>query len=230
MLSRLGFDNDELGPTLGAALALVAALIGAGCGGSVVFEGEGSGGAMAGTGGAGATNASGSSGGSCLEALPERYTMALAVELGQATPILFSADVAADGDELLLQLTPLVTPYRKGVDTEAFLPMEPFGDALMFTTSPLGLDGSFTFDGSDLRVPGVANPFGPSEIVAKLSFSGSSCGSAAPLCGTVSGEVTQPIVIELSGEANSFALTTEPGGTGLAFTIDCSGTLSNPIP
>lgn len=228
-MSAIGFVH-ALGGRRAAALALVATLSGAGCGGTVVFESDGEAGGAGAT--AAATTASASSGGSCIDGLPgQSLTLALAVQLGPGTPILFLADVTTDGDALLLQLTPLVTPWRRDdVDTAGIPSLTRLHEAaITLTTSPLGPGGAFTFEGDDVRLPSAANPFSPDEIVATLSFSGRSCGSAAPLCGEVSGEVTQPIGLELTAGSNTFAVTTELGGTFRSFVIDCDGTLSDEI-
>lgn len=126
------------------------------------------------------------------------YVLALAVTLSPDTPLLLSleVDVAADLETFDLVLQPLSTQ----ADPD---PLALVGDPFELRDVPYAIDGSFETPRSSVTIPGRANPISGSQIVAQVSLVGSARQGAGErprlLCGRVSGEVSDPLMLDLAG-------------------------------
>lgn len=91
--------------------------------------------------------------------------------------------------------------------------------------------GNFRADIPGLTVSGDANPITVgSPIAADIVLSGNLCAKSGFFCGSVSGRVTSPIVLNnLDGSTYTFT-SVEPGGNiPTQPVIDCQGTLAEPL-
>lgn len=133
------------------------------------------------------------------EALPDitgQHLFAVSVVIDPAHPFQWLADVTqtnhSGGATLKIELQPLA------LDTGATTtPRTPVGTALDVETE-VGEDGSFVFALPGLMIPGAANPITGSDIGGDIVVQGT-IESAALWCGTVSGTITQPLMLDLGG-------------------------------
>ncbi len=150
------------------------------------------------------------------------YLFALSAQLINEKPLFFKADVTF-GDpaapSITIALTPLRTPYREGTDNAGIANMTELPPALTIGTFPLSPEGEFSGNlPKDLEVTGKANPFSPNNLVASITLdAGQVCEvneGEAPrvICGTLSGEVTKPIPLDLDGD-NYYAMVKYDGTT-----------------
>jgi hypothetical protein len=79
------------------------------------------------------------------------------------------------------------------------------GDALEVADIEYEEDGTFSADLGDVSVPGRANPITGSDIVANVQLTASTRAAADDqpdvFCGQVTGMVTAPIKLDLSGSS-----------------------------
>lgn len=143
-----------------------------------------------------------------------KYLFALSAgQLVANKPLLFDADVkiveGGSGVELDITLVPLGTPYRSG---DGVTPMEPAGPAIPLGAYPIAADGTFTAELPPITVAGAANSISPRDLEATVVMKGTICGNEEGeglvklgfFCGTISGQVTEPIDLELEESKNSF--------------------------
>ena len=114
-----------------------------------------------------------------------------ATPVAPTTPFQFLADVTAEGGQLELSLTPLSLDILS-VDT----PREPLPPPFV-VSGPIAEDGSFTIEIPDLMLIGQANPVTGSDIVASVTLDG--VFEQDRICGQVSGAITVPANIDLTG-------------------------------
>lgn len=114
-----------------------------------------------------------------------------ATPVAPTTPFQFLADVTAEGGQLELSLTPLSLDILS-VDT----PREPLPPPFV-VSGPLAADGSFTIAIPELMLIGAANPITGSDIVASVTLTG--VYEPERMCGQVSGAITVPANIDLTG-------------------------------
>jgi hypothetical protein len=161
------------------------------------------------------------------------YIFALSVQLGNKKPLFFKADVTFGDPEtapsISMKLTALGTPYIDGTDAFAEIP-----PTLDIGPIPLNADGTFSAKLPELSVNGDANSITGSDIVATISIdSGQVCevneGQApAIICGTISGDVTEPISLKLDPAKNFYAMTKYDGAIPndpTTIVYDCAGSM-----
>jgi hypothetical protein len=167
------------------------------------------------------SSGSGGSVASCLQGLSAIPLLAVSVQLAPRKPVYFEVEATDAGGVIQLALTPLGTPYRQGTDV-----MIAVGEPIIVTSDPLGEGGALRITTGEIQVPGAANPFSPNDITASLVLIGV-CDPAnddVPMCGSVQGSLTAPIVLELEPDQNSFAVNSD-----LQAVVDCAGTEADPI-
>lgn len=145
-----------------------------------------------------------------------KYLFALSAgQIVPNKPLLFDATVTivegAAGPELGIVLQPLGTPYRADA---SITPLAPVGSPLDLGSYPIGSDGTFTAELPEITVGGQANAITPRDLTATVTLTGQICANPVGegeggvelgfFCGQISGNVTQPIKLELEAEKNSF--------------------------
>lgn len=147
------------------------------------------------------------------------YLLAVAAVIDPAHPLQWLASVeqekpSAGGHGLTIVLQSLSLEVGS---TNA--PREPVGE-------PLEIHGAFEPDGSfwaetpTVVIPGAANPITGSEIGASMVLEGTVSGRES-WCGQVSGQVTQPLMLDLAG--STFAFTPVDGALPDPVTAACPG-------
>lgn len=132
----------------------------------------------------------------------------------------FTPNDDGTGGTLNLEFQPL--SLEVGSTTE---PREFVGDVLPLMNLEVGAGGGFEVDLGTVMVTGEANPITGSDIVSNLVLMGG-IQSADLWCGTVSGEVTSPIMQDLAGStfaAQRIEMTDPaslPGAEGQAELLD----------
>jgi len=126
------------------------------------------------------------------------FLLALSAVIAVENPLQFYATVtftpSADGGMLQMNLQPL--SLSQG---ETTVPRLPVGESLEIGPVPVTAAGSFELPIEEpVMVTGEANPITGSDIVATLNLSGA-IQSADLFCGTVTGEVTAPLQLDLLG-------------------------------
>jgi hypothetical protein len=126
------------------------------------------------------------------------FLFALAAVIDPAHPLQFYATVtftpAPEGGTLDMQLQPL--SLEQGGTT---MPRQPVGDVLPLMGVPVDASGGFMVSiDQPVMVTGMANPITGSDIVATLALDGV-IQSEDIFCGTVTGMVTQPLMLDLMG-------------------------------
>jgi hypothetical protein len=164
------------------------------------------------------------------------YIFALSTQLGQEKPIFLKADVTF-GDpaspSISMTLTPLATPYID-TDSDPFTELPP---SLEVGPFPLDAEGRFSATLPPLSVAGDANSITGSDIEATINIdSGQVCEvneGQLPgiICGTITGQVTEPIDLELKEGSNFYAMTKYDGTLPTDPTqivYDCAGSTGQP--
>ncbi len=122
-----------------------------------------------------------------------------------------------DGNPLLsVSLQPLSLDKLK-VTT----PRLPVGDPLVFENIEI-VDGKFTLDAGVVMVTGMANPITGSDIVAALAMNANIMGEDL-YCGSVTGDVTSPLVTPLEGSTFAAVRLTDVKVLPDPVVIDCAG-------
>lgn len=223
----------------------------AGSGGSGSGGGAGTGGDSSGTSGdgggatsttttsgSGTTTSTASGGVDCvgdangeLTPLYGFHYMAVSLELGPSTPVMFTvvADVVrVDGAPYLsARVIALSTPFR---DLDS--PLTSNGGDVVDTQVPLGEDGSFELELPATDFFPAVNPFADEAMNFQLTLRGKACAAQQPvmICGSVEGRVYAPVDFQLQPSLNSFGLIINPDDTDpLTVPMDCAGTQSDPI-
>ncbi len=134
------------------------------------------------------------------------YLFAVAAVIAPETPLQWRATVVQDLDtgELTIVLQPLSLDPLSTTS-----PREPTGEPRVVTATP-GPDNTFTLDLGQVYVPGAANPITGSDINTTLALDG--VASASDLwCGEVTGSVTTPLQLDLTGSTFAFTPVTATG-------------------
>ena len=168
------------------------------------------------TGGTGATT-----GGPPAFDISGDFLLAVSTTVDRSKPLQFIATntVTDVGGKMMLDTCLQPLSLMPGKVT---VPREPIGDPLCFKGLEI-VDGEFTLDAGVVMVTGMANPITGGDIVASLIMSGS-LKSDDLYCGTVDGDVMQPLETSIAG--SSFAAVRLADKTVLPnpVTIDCKGT------
>ncbi|MBL9101675.1 MAG: hypothetical protein JNL82_12000 [Myxococcales bacterium] len=131
-------------------------------------------------------------------------------------PFQFLATVDASGvPTLAIEFQPLTLDIGK-VST----PRQPFGDTLNHETF---VEGDFTFqiDFGSVMLPGQTNPITGSDITADLFMSGTII-SQDFVCGTISGDVTAPLMASVDGSTFAAVRVDGPGDLPAEVPINCT--------
>jgi hypothetical protein len=156
------------------------------------------------------------------------FLFTLSASLAPNRPVLFNAQLTTaagpEGLEFDLVLQPLAAADRS----------TPVGDPII--AGPASADptaGCFSFVFPELRVTGEANPISGTELVVPAEtpavLIGQLCSPGDFICGDVEGNVSQPIPFDLSGSTFTFEKLAAPGVYPDLPTVDCDGTLADPL-
>jgi hypothetical protein len=185
-------------------------------GGSGGFGAGGSGGAPFGGGGAGGSG--GTAG--CAPLTPNQqlgiYHLALSTILAPTKPILYRASVTGGVDGSLSWLDLVAEPLDAKDRTTVV------GPAIFLSSSPSSTN-MLHFGPTTVTVPAAANPITGTEIEATVELNGELCGSSPFYCGDMSGTVSKPIALDLTG--SKFALETEASP---AIHVNCQMQVADP--
>ena len=142
----------------------------------------------------------------------EYFLAIFANPIAPTTPFQFLADVKADAGQVVMLLTPLSLDIQS-VDS----PREPVPPPFE-VSGPIDSEGSFTIDIPELSIPGPTNPVTGSDITASATLE----GVLAPdrICGRVSGMITVPANIDLTGSTLA-GVRTDGGPLPLPADLDC---------
>jgi hypothetical protein len=159
----------------------------------------------------------------CGGVAPPASTFLLAVStvIDASKPFQFLATISAEGGGALsLTLQPLTLDQG-----QVTTPREPFGEPLQYPNIPL-INGEFTVELGPLLYAGQTNPITGGDVQAELTLTGKIV-AADFACGTVSGEITSPIMSSVDG--SSFAAVLITDGLPTDVVINCEGqTVSDP--
>jgi hypothetical protein len=133
------------------------------------------------------------------------FLLAVSTVLGPTKPLQALIDVRVT---LLADGTPALELRVQALSAADRTPLGPVL-TLQGTVNP---DGSFEVDIPVLQLPGAANPVTGTDIAASLKLTGSLV-SPGLLCGEVSGKVTAPLMVDLTGSTFG-AIHIATGSTG----------------
>lgn len=163
----------------------------------------------------------GTSGGPVAYDINGDFLLAVSTTVDPGKPLQFIATntVTDDGDKRSLQtcLQPLTLTQGK-----VTVPREPIGDPLCFSGLEI-VDGAFTIDAGIVMVTGMANPITGANITASLIMMGT-IQSDDLYCGTVTGEVMDPPVGDITGSKFAAVRLTDTTVLPNPVVIDCKGT------
>jgi hypothetical protein len=145
------------------------------------------------------------------------YLLALSTTLDPNLPLQFIVTVDAGTTLVDLSIQPLSLDVN-----QTTTPRLPVGDPLVYNQIP-HVDGVFTLDLGTVMVPGAANPITGSNITVAAVLAGSFVSETA-FCGTITGDVMQPIVYDLVG--STFAAVevedTSPAALPVDIALSCA--------
>lgn len=157
------------------------------------------------------------------------YLFALSAKvLGKVqAPVLFLADMKTvaykGGTGLSLKLQSLSATDRKTV----------VGSPIVVPTIGIGGDGTIApTPMPTLTISGKANPLQPGQdiVASNVALVGQMCGKQDFYCGTVTGDVSQPIPLKLDGSPYTFEAVTDPNKLPDPIVVDCAGDTAPPLP
>ncbi|MEZ4459951.1 MAG: hypothetical protein R3E66_09515 [bacterium] len=121
-----------------------------------------------------------------------QYFLSISTSILPSSPLFFDTTVTVDENFVAnFSFQPLT------VDTNA-APRTPVGDPIVVNGVQLNEDGTFELELTDAAVDGSANPISGGNIVATIKLNGF-VTSATTFCGTASGQVSQPTMLDLAG-------------------------------
>jgi hypothetical protein len=146
-----------------------------------------------------------------VEDISGTFLFAIGAVISPATPLQFIATVTATSSS------------SGGTATIEFQPLAlDVGEPLILPAATIDPEGCFALNLGTTMVTGMANPITGSDIVADLAIEG---GTVSPdlWCGTVSGMVSMPLMLDLAG--STFAATrisaTDPASLPTDVAISC---------
>ncbi len=140
------------------------------------------------------------------------YLLAVAAIIDPGHPLQYIARVQVSGGTMQLVLQPLSLAI--GSTTE---PRQPYGDPVAYE-GILVEGGCFTLDMGLVTAAGATNPITGSDITTTLVLEG--CFEGTFLCGTVSGFVSQPLQLDLTGSTFA-AVEANPSMLPVEFPTSC---------
>lgn len=154
------------------------------------------------------------------------YIFALSARVAPKTPVLFETTLTTADDgggnlTISLSLLPIDAETRSMI----------VGAAI--TVGPIVVDpeGAFTAEFPPiLTVAGSANPISGTELEAtNVVLSGTLCTPTVQICGSVTGNVTKPLPIDLAGSSFSMEPIASAGVYPPQPQIDCAGNLADAL-
>lgn len=134
--------------------------------------------------------------GTPLPNITGQQLFAVAAVIDPAHPLQWLGQVTqtnhSGGATLKIELQPLALDVQSTT-----VPRTPVG-MTVDTEATVNEDGSFVFELPGLMIPGAANPITGSDIVGDMVVQGVIVDSEL-WCGTVSGAITQPLMLDLQG-------------------------------
>jgi hypothetical protein len=167
----------------------------------------------------GSTSASTGSGGSCAAPMAGEFDgqwlFSLSAKLKPKKPVAFLMAVTTTDEGGQLKMGLKATPLS------AMDHMTPVGAEIDAGSFDVAADGTFAASLGTLTVSGDANTITPgSDIVATVNLQGQLCSNDPDfVCGSVTGEVTMPIMYDLAG--STFTMQRVTGDLPLPL-IDCA--------
>lgn len=136
-----------------------------------------------------------------------RYLLALEAPVAPSTPLLFRLDaaVAADLTRVDLGIQPLASDMSATPRTAVGVEVNVKGAAY-------DERGHFDAKIPEISVPGSANPISGADIIASVELMGTAlqANGKPVLCGSASGQVTLPIMLDLAGSVFGALKTDDP--------------------
>lgn len=146
-----------------------------------------------------------------------RYLFAVSTVIDPSKPFQFLALVdATDASSWTLELQPLT--LGQGLVTS---PRQPIGDPLVFADIPVDMAGAFTLDLGTVILAGATNPITGSDVTAELQLSGTVIDGNF-FCGTVTGQVTSPLMTSIDGSTFAAARVPDPDILPTDVAVDCA--------
>ncbi len=141
-----------------------------------------------------------------------RYLLALKTPIAPATPLLLRVDATVSSD-----LTKIAFVFQPLATDQAPQPRAAVGSSIQIEGVAYDAQGSFDADLGQVAVPGSANPISGSDITATVQLRGTAlhAGGAPLLCGSASGNVTSPIMLNLAGSQFGAVPAQDPAGVEL---------------
>jgi hypothetical protein len=152
------------------------------------------------------------------------FLLAISTSIAPTKPIVALADLTTpafqEGTGLALSVQPLSATDRA----------TPVGAPISVGPFLVDAAGNFRAELPGLTVSGEANPITPgAPIAADLVLSGNLCATSGFFCGSVSGQVTSPIMLGLDGSTFTLTLVDSGGDIPTQPAVDCQGTLAAPL-
>jgi hypothetical protein len=152
------------------------------------------------------------------------YLLAISVYVAPTKPIVALTDLTTPsfqgGAGLALTVQPLAASDRNTpVDSPS-------------SYGPFLIDerGDFRADIPGLTVSGEANPITVgAPITADIVLSGNLCARAGFFCGSVTGQATSPLMLNLDGSTYTLTLVEPGAAVPTQPVVDCNGTLAAPL-
>jgi hypothetical protein len=154
-----------------------------------------------------------------------QWLFALSATLKPNAPILFFTEVTTKDNAGVTSMQWSCTPLD--AYTRAPVP-PPEGDPIVLPATDLPADGNWTFAETTVAVTGKANPITHSDISANVVMTGDVCSGRDFLCGTVTGNVTKPIPLDLKGSSWTLERLTASDTLPEKIKIDCSCNAADP--
>jgi len=149
------------------------------------------------------------------------FLLAVATTVDQDKPLQFIAtSVVADVDGKQVVTSLCLQPLTL-MQGKVTVPREPIGDPLCFMGLDV-LDNQFTLDAGIVSVTGMANPITGANIVASLVMA-VTIKSDDLYCGSVTGEVMEPPVGDITGSTFAAVRLTDVTMLPNPIVVDCAG-------
>lgn len=161
-----------------------------------------------------------------------RYFQAFLTPLDPDEPILLrtQVDVSDDLQRIDLRMQPLASDTQPGSTEPRPNAREPVGDFIEVDDVAFASDGTFVAELGMIELPGEANPISGSPIDAQLTMRGvvGMRDGERIFCGTLMGEVTDPVSLTLQGEDAPFGAVLAEDPSGVAPLRSCPAGLRAP--
>lgn len=146
--------------------------------------------------------------------------LAISTIVSEDLPLQFLSTVVQhndDPDNITIDITLQPLSLEMGKVT---VPRVPVGTPLEFKGIPV-VDGKYTVDAGETMVTGMANPITGSDITATLKLEAMVVDKDF-VCGTVSGDVTAPLMTTINGSTFASVRLADPAVLPTDVTINCA--------